>query len=110
MSFLLRCIKSTFVFDAVPSASNNCCTHRLSGLLSSITNIFIISLYQWYIWGYSLAFTPAVPPLSPGKSWYGGDSRGVALHDSLARPVGASGGKIPELLYQFYEGMFASFT
>lgn len=66
--------------------------------------------FQWYLWGYTLAFTPAVPPPSPGVSWYGGDSRGNALHDSLARPVGADGAKIPELLYQFYEGMFASFT
>ncbi|KAE9371133.1 Rh-like protein/ammonium transporter [Stipitochalara longipes BDJ] len=66
--------------------------------------------FQWYLWGYSLAFTPAVPPPSPGKSWYGGDSRGLALHDSLARPTGADGARIPELLYQFYEGMFASFT
>ncbi|PMD63003.1 Rh-like protein/ammonium transporter [Hyaloscypha bicolor E] len=66
--------------------------------------------FQWYLWGYSLAFTPAVKPPSPGVSWYGGDPRGVALHDSLARPVGADGAKIPELLYQFYEGMFASFT
>jgi hypothetical protein len=58
-----------------------------------------------------LAFTPAVAPPSPGVSWYGGDSRGLALHDSLARPTGVDvGAKIPELLYQFYEGMFASFT
>ncbi|KAH8747820.1 ammonium transporter AmtB-like domain-containing protein [Hyaloscypha sp. PMI_1271] len=66
--------------------------------------------FQWYLWGYSLTFTPAIKPPSPGVSWYGGDPRGVALHDSLARPVGADGAKIPELLYQFYEGMFASFT
>jgi hypothetical protein len=57
-----------------------------------------------------LTFTPAVPPDSPGVSWYGSDPRGNALHDTLAKPVGASGAKIPELLYAFYEGMFASFT
>jgi len=63
------------------------------------------------LWGYSLAFTPAVPPPSPDVSWYSGDSRGLALHDSTGRPTGPEvGAKIPELLYQFYEGMFASFT
>lgn len=66
--------------------------------------------FQWYLWGYTLTFTPAVAPSSPSVSWYGWDPRGNALHDSLARPVGASGAKIPELLYEFYEGMFASFT
>lgn len=46
----------------------------------------------------------------PGPSWYGWDSRGLALHDSTARPVGLDGPKIPELVYMLYESMFASFT
>jgi ammonia channel protein AmtB len=66
--------------------------------------------FQWYLWGYTLAFSPAVRPPLSAVSWYGSDSRGNALHDSLARPAGAAGAKIPELLYGFYEGMFASFT
>lgn len=67
--------------------------------------------FQWYLWGYCLAFTPAVPTSpSSGSSWYGWDSRGLALHDSTARPVGLDGPKIPELVYMLYESMFASFT
>jgi ammonia channel protein AmtB len=66
---------------------------------------------KWYLWGYTLAFTPAVTPQTlPGVSWYGWDSRGVALHDSVARPIGSTGPKIPEIVFEFYESMFASFT
>jgi hypothetical protein len=111
--FLLRCLESTLVFDTIPASHHNCCIYWLSGLLDQhncACSSVVSDIYQWYLWGYSLAFTPAVPPPSPGKSWYGGDSRGLALHDSLARLTGADGARIPELLYQFYEGMFASFT
>ena len=69
--------------------------------------------FQWYLWGYTLAFTPAVPPSSgsPGVSWYGWDKSGLALSGPLVRPVGVAGGpKIPELVFVLYEGMFASFT
>lgn len=66
---------------------------------------------KWYLWGYTMAFTPAVTPGSlPGPSWYGWDARGVALHDSITRPVGSVGPRIPEVVFEFYESMFASFT
>ena len=69
--------------------------------------------FQWYLWGYTLAFTPAVPPssASPGVSWYGWEKSGLALKGPLVRPVGTTGGpQIPELVFELYEGMFASFT
>jgi ammonia channel protein AmtB len=70
---------------------------------------------QWYLWGYTLTFSPAPDPGPPIKdisrwSWYGGDTRGSAFQDVLARPVGMAGAKIPELVYALYHGMFGSFT
>lgn len=69
--------------------------------------------FQWYLWGYALAFTPAVPPSGafPGVSWYGGERSGLALKGPLVHPVGTTGGpQIPEMVFELYEGMFASFT
>jgi hypothetical protein len=31
--FLLGCLNSTFIFDAIPSASHYCCTYWISGVL-----------------------------------------------------------------------------
>jgi hypothetical protein len=39
----------------------------------------------------------------PPVSWYGGSSRGNAFRDVVARPVGADGAKIPELVYVLYQ-------
>ncbi|EXJ73787.1 uncharacterized protein A1O5_03549 [Cladophialophora psammophila CBS 110553] len=74
----------------------------------------------WYMWGYALAFSPAVydPDALRGVSWYGGDTRANAYIDITARPVGIqgpdpsvmTGPKIPEMVYVFYQGMFACFT
>lgn len=68
--------------------------------------------FQWFLWGYTLAFSPAIPATNnPGVSWYGWDVSDVALSGSLLRPVGnAKGPQIPELVYELFEGMFASFT
>ncbi|KAH8755208.1 ammonium transporter AmtB-like domain-containing protein [Hyaloscypha sp. PMI_1271] len=76
--------------------------------LPFITTAFIG--VQWYLWGYSLAFSPAVSPASSPWSWYGGSSKANALQDTVARPVGAAGAKIPELAFVFHHCMFASFT
>ena len=75
---------------------------------------------QWYMWGYSLAFSPGTfgPSAFRGVSWYGGDSKATGFIDVVARPVGIqgpdpnvmTGPKIPEMLYVFYQGMFACFT
>ncbi|EXJ60328.1 hypothetical protein A1O7_04480 [Cladophialophora yegresii CBS 114405] len=73
----------------------------------------------WYTWGYSLAFSPATYSTTfGGVSWYGGDMKANAYLDVTARPVGIQGPdsnsmrgrKIPEMVYVFYQGMFACFT
>ncbi|ETI24842.1 hypothetical protein G647_04212 [Cladophialophora carrionii CBS 160.54] len=74
----------------------------------------------WYTWGYSLAFSPATfsNDTFAGVSWYGGDMKANAYLDITARPVGIqgpdsnsmTGPKIPEMVYVFYQGMFACFT
>ncbi|OAP65529.1 hypothetical protein AYL99_01501 [Fonsecaea erecta] len=74
----------------------------------------------WYMWGYALAFSPAVFNAAElhGVSWYGGDTKANAYIDVAARPVGIqgpnplvlTGPKIPEMVYVFYQGMFACFT
>jgi len=63
---------------------------------------------QWYLWGYVLTFSPAPDPTT--WTWYGGHAQSMVLYQALVRPVGADGPKIPELLYAFYQGMFAAFT
>jgi ammonia channel protein AmtB len=61
---------------------------------------------QWFLWGYSLTFSSA----SGAISWYGTDKAAAVFKHTSVRPVGADGAKIPELLYAFYQCMFASFT
>ena len=63
---------------------------------------------QWYLWGYALTFAPGTDGTT--SSWYGGHTQSMVLYRAMVRPVGAPGPKIPELLYAFYQGMFASFT
>lgn len=75
---------------------------------------------QWYLWGYALAFSPATysDDASQVVSWYGGETKANAYIDVTARPVGIQGPdstvmlgpKIPEMVYVFYQGMFACFT
>lgn len=58
--------------------------------------------FQWFFWGYSLAF-------SHTASSFIGDLSNFGLRDVLARPsVGST--RIPDLLYCVYQGMFASIT
>ncbi|KAB5518033.1 ammonium transporter AmtB-like domain-containing protein, partial [Coniochaeta sp. 2T2.1] len=108
-------ISSALVFQMVPAMClfYSGATSRLSSLklfrLPLITAAVVG--FQWYLFGYTLAFTPAVTPNPlPGPSWYGGDPRGAALHDTVARPVGSAGPRIPEIVFELYESMFASFT
>ncbi|KAF7504855.1 hypothetical protein GJ744_001653 [Endocarpon pusillum] len=66
---------------------------------------------EWYLWGYSIAFSN-----SPSSRVFWGSTDGIALHNVLFRPVRSSGDLqtegpvIPELVYALFQGMFACFT
>lgn len=61
-----------------------------------------VTSFQWFFWGYSLAFSH-----SAGK--FIGDLTNIGFRNVLAAPsVGSM--KIPDLLFAVYQGMFASIT
>jgi Amt family ammonium transporter len=55
-----------------------------------------IITFQWYLWGYSLAFSPT------GKSGFIGDLKRFGLLNTLGNPSPGSP-LIPSLLYAFYQ-------
>ncbi|KAM3071846.1 low affinity high capacity ammonium permease [Clarireedia jacksonii] len=62
---------------------------------------FSVTTFQWYLWGYSLAFS------SSGTSGFIGDLKHFGLMNTLAVPsVGSP--LLPELLYSFYQASFLS--
>lgn len=63
--------------------------------------IFAVVSFQWFFWGYSLAFAPASPFI--------GDLRHFGLMGVLAEPSPGSS-KIPSILYCIYQCMFATIT
>lgn len=58
--------------------------------------------FQWYFWGYSLAF-------SPSGSGFIGDLKHFALQNVLGAPSPGSP-LVPDLLYSFYQLQFAAVT
>ncbi|RPD81627.1 ammonium transporter [Lentinus tigrinus ALCF2SS1-7] len=62
-----------------------------------------VVIFQWWFWGYSLAFSPSA------TNGYIGDLRSFALRKVLADPSPGSP-LIPELLYSFYQMEFACVT
>jgi Amt family ammonium transporter len=58
--------------------------------------------FQWFFWGFSLAFSHTA-----GK--YIGDLENIGFRNVLAAPSVGSG-KIPDLLFAVYQGMFAAIT
>ncbi|EAA32441.1 hypothetical protein GE21DRAFT_7486 [Neurospora crassa] len=67
----------------------------------SLMSIAIVG-FQWFFWGYSLAF-------SHTGSAYIGNLSNFGLMKTLAQPSVGSG-KIPDLLFCLYQGMFAAIT
>jgi len=57
---------------------------------------FSVIVFQWYFWGYSLAFS------NSGMSGFIGDLRHIGLMNTLGEPSPGSP-LIPELLYSFYQ-------
>jgi Amt family ammonium transporter len=73
----------------------------LSLIWLSIAATGLIS-FQWFFWGYSLAFSHTAGPFI-------GDLENIGFRNVLAAPsVGSS--KIPDLLFAVYQGMFAAIT
>ncbi|KAL1303876.1 hypothetical protein AAFC00_000330 [Neodothiora populina] len=73
----------------------------LSLLWLSLKATAVVS-FQWFFWGYSLAFSH-----SAGK--YIGNLDNIGFRNVLAQPsVGSA--RVPDLLYAVYQGMFASIT
>lgn len=62
-----------------------------------------IVIFQWWFWGYSLAFSPTA------TNGYIGNLRSFALRKVLGDPSPGSP-LIPELLYSFYQMEFACVT
>ncbi|CDO72728.1 hypothetical protein BN946_scf184990.g11 [Trametes cinnabarina] len=62
-----------------------------------------VVIFQWWFWGYSLAFSPSA------TNGFIGDLRSFALRKVLADPSPGSP-LIPELLYSFYQMEFACVT
>lgn len=56
--------------------------------------------FQWYLWGYSLAFSPT------GQNGFIGDLKRFGLMNTLANPSPGSP-LIPSLLYAFYQACFS---
>ncbi|RKU42349.1 hypothetical protein DL546_005867 [Coniochaeta pulveracea] len=64
---------------------------------------FSVIVFQWYFWGYSLAFS------STGTSGFIGNLHHFGLMNTLGHPSPGSP-LIPELLYSFYQMQFAAVT
>ncbi|GAW14592.1 hypothetical protein ANO14919_039950 [Xylariales sp. No.14919] len=64
---------------------------------------FSVVIFQWYFWGYSLAFS------TTAKNGFIGDLHHFGLINTLAVPSPGSP-LIPELLYSFYQMMFCGVT
>ncbi|KAG9257814.1 ammonium permease MepC [Emericellopsis atlantica] len=64
---------------------------------------FSVIVFQWYFWGYSLAFSP-----TSGNPFIG-DLRNFGLMKVWAAPSQGSP-LVPELLYSFYQMMFCGVT
>ncbi|KAK9479762.1 ammonium transporter AmtB-like domain-containing protein [Lipomyces japonicus] len=62
-----------------------------------------VAMFQWYFWGYSLAFSPTA------TNGYIGNLRHIGLRLVLGAPP-AGTPFIPELLFSMYQGMFCAVT
>ncbi|KAF2973260.1 hypothetical protein GQX73_g283 [Xylaria multiplex] len=73
----------------------------LSLIMLSMLSVAVVD-FQWFFWGYSLAF-------SHTGSAYIGDLSNFGLMKTLAQPsVGST--KLPDLLFCLFQGMFAAIT
>lgn len=73
----------------------------LSLIWLSIMSVGVVS-FQWFFWGYSLAFSHTA-----GK--YIGDLQNFGMMDVLAAPS-VGGDQVPDILFFIFQGMFAAIT
>ena len=73
----------------------------LSLLWLSVMGTAVVT-FQWFLWGYSLAFSHTAGPFI-------GDLANLGLANTLGAPSVASP-LIPDLLFCVYQGMFAAIT
>ncbi|KAK2601601.1 hypothetical protein QQS21_004836 [Conoideocrella luteorostrata] len=69
-------------------------------ILLSMISVAVVG-FQWFFWGYSLAFSRT------GSSFLG-DLTQFGLMNTLAQPNGSA--NLPDILFCLYQGMFASIT
>ncbi|KAJ7182524.1 ammonium transporter [Mycena crocata] len=72
-------------------------------LIWAVSGANAVTVFQWYFWGYSLAFS------SSATNGYIGNLRNFGLRKVLAAPSPGSP-LIPELLYSFFQMEFACVT
>jgi hypothetical protein len=65
-------------------------------LLWAVMGSCSVITFQWYLWGYSLAFSPS------GSSGFIGDLQHFGLRNTLGNPSPGSP-LVPDLLYAFYQ-------
>lgn len=73
----------------------------LSLIWLSIMSVGVVS-FQWFFWGYSLAFSHTA-----GK--YIGNLQNFGMMDVLAAPS-VGGDQVPDILFFIFQGMFAAIT
>ena len=62
-----------------------------------------VVIFQWFLWGYSLAFSPT------GKSGFIGNFAHIGLRNVMSIPSAGSS-FLPDLLYAFIQMQFATVT
>ncbi len=73
----------------------------LSLIWLSVMAVAVVT-FQWFFWGYSLAFSHTAGPFI-------GDLANFGLMNTLAQPsVGSE--NVPDLLFAVYQGMFSAIT
>ncbi|KAI1339454.1 ammonium transporter AmtB-like domain-containing protein [Xylariaceae sp. FL0016] len=73
----------------------------LSLIMLAMLSVAVVD-FQWFFWGYSLAF-------SHTGSSYIGDLSNFGLMKTLAQPS-VGGTKVPDILFCLFQGMFAAIT
>ncbi|BGP35983.1 hypothetical protein JCM10296v2_007835 [Rhodotorula toruloides] len=103
IAWLLAC--TALVWLMIPGVG-----YLYSGLVrrkNALTVLFLTMLamaiisFQWFFWGYSLAFSP-----TGGK--FLGDMHFFVLRHVLETPVPQANNKVPQVAYMIYQNMFAA--